>query len=233
MATSSQIQPGLALIFDMDGVIVHSTPVHNEAWQAYLRANGIEADRETIEIKMLGKHNDAIVRIFFGDETPQPDVTRHGARKEVIFRELMGPRLERQLVPGVAGFLELHRDAPKALASNAERENVEFVLKRSGLRRHFTVVIDGHEVERPKPDPEIYFTTARRLGTPPEDCIVFEDSFTGVAAARAAGMRVVGLLTTTSELADCDLTVRDFLAPELGDWLRGQSATLRDPYSSV
>jgi beta-phosphoglucomutase len=95
------------------------------------------------------------------------------------------------------------------------------------------VVIDGQEVARPKPDPEIYCTTARRLGVPPQDCIVFEDSDPGVAAARAAGMRVVGFLTTTNELPDCDLVVPDFRAAKLSGWLRKQSATSRDREPSV
>jgi len=220
MTPLSHLADGLALIFDMDGVIVHSTPLHNQAWQEYLRRHGIEQSMETIETKMLGKHNDAIVRIFFGDDLPAAVVARHGAQKEKLFREIMAPRLQEFLVPGVCEFVRAHAGGPIAVATNAEAANVSFVLKGAGLEPYFQVVIDGHKVDKPKPDPEIYVATAQRLGIPPADCIVLEDSFTGVAAARAAGMRVVGLLTTAPHLDDCDLTITDFLDPELEAWLQ-------------
>lgn len=220
MTPLGHLQDGLALIFDMDGVIVHSTPLHNQAWLEYLRRHGIEQTVETIETKMLGKHNDQIVEIFFGSGLPTDVVERHGSQKEALFRELMAPRLEEFLVPGVCDFVRAHADVPIAVATNAEAANVRFVLKGAGLEAYFPVVMAGHEVEKPKPDPEIYLATARRLGIEPANCIVFEDSFTGVAAARGAGMRVVGFLTTAPRLDHCDLTVTDFTAPELEAWLR-------------
>ncbi len=207
------------MIFDMDGVLVHSTPVHNLAWQAYLRRHGIEADLATIEAAMLGKHNDDIVRTFFGDGLDAGEVARHGAGKEVIYRELMHPRLREHLVPGVAAFLERHRDVPMALATNAEPANVEFILDGSGLRRYFRVVVNAQQIERPKPAPDIYLRAAELLGWPAAQCVVFEDSAVGVEAARAAGARVVGLTTTTQELSNCDLLIADFLDLRLESWL--------------
>ncbi len=203
----------------MDGVIVHSTPVHTEAWQRYLRQHGIEVPREKIEAEMLGRHNDEIVRIFFGPEVPPEERFRHGAEKEKLYRELMRPRLEEHLVPGVREFLARNASLPLALASNAEPANVEFILEESGLRPCFRVVLDGHQVERPKPDPEIYILAARLLHVEPADCIVFEDSETGVRAAKSAGATVVGLTTTTGRLPGCDLVIRDFRDPKLAEWL--------------
>jgi beta-phosphoglucomutase-like phosphatase (HAD superfamily) len=75
-------------------------------------------------------------------------------------------------------------------------------------------------VERPKPDPEIYLKTAALLGVPPDQCLVFEDSETGAIAARAAGMKVVGILTTLPEFDNVDLAIRNFLDPTLDAWLR-------------
>lgn len=209
----------LALIFDMDGVLVHSTPIHNLAWQVYLRRHGIYADLPTIEAAMLGKHNADIVRSFFGGGLSPDEVARHGADKEIVYRELMRPRLAEHLVPGVAQFLERHRNDPMALATNAEPENVEFILDGSGFRSYFRAVIDGHQVERPKPAPEIYFRAASLLGVPAMNCIVFEDSGTGVEAAKSAGARVVGLATTAPALEGCDLLISDFLDPRLAPWL--------------
>lgn len=211
---------GAALIFDMDGVIVHSTPLHNESWQLYLRRHGIQVARSSIETKMLGKHNGEIVRIFFGEHTSPEEVRRHGAEKEKLYREMMRPRLAEFLVPGIAAFLDRHRGLPLGLASNAEAANVDFVLDASGLRPYFGVVVDGHQVSRPKPFPDIYLRTTAALGVDPADCIVFEDSATGIQAAREAGARVVGLTTTSPHLDGCDLVIADFLAPELESWLQ-------------
>lgn len=213
------IHPDLALVFDMDGVLIHSTPVHNEAWQTYLRRHGMECDPHSIEVSMLGKHNADIVRIFFGHGLPEADVARHGARKEEIYRRLMGPRLRGRLVPGVVDFLSRLAGAALGLATNAEPENVAFVLDGAGLRNCFQAVVAGHDVARPKPDPEIYLRVAALLGRDARNCIVFEDSMTGVAAARAAGARVVGVTTTTARLSGCDLVVADFLDARLPPWL--------------
>ena len=194
-------------------------PLHNAAWQEYLRRHGIRASIPEIEARMHGKHNDAIVRLFFGEGLTAEQITSHGARKEALFREMMRSRLRECLVPGVSAFVEQHRAARLGVASNAEPANVSFVLDGSGLRRHFDAVVDGGQVRSPKPDPEIYFETARRLDSPPAKCVVFEDSPVGVRAARQAGMKVVGLTTTSSSLEDCDLMVRDFLDPKLMPWL--------------
>ncbi len=209
-----------AIILDMDGVIVHSTPIHNEAWQKHLARHGIVVDRNAIETKMLGKHNDEIVRIFFGSELSAEQIVRHGAEKEQIYRELMAPRLAGQLVPGVEEFVEAYSAFPLGVATNAEPENVRFVLDRSSLRKHFRVVLDGGEVQRPKPDPEIYRRAAELLGAAPPECLIFEDSETGIRAARAAGARVIGLTTTSPQLDGCELTIESFADPRLGQWMR-------------
>jgi beta-phosphoglucomutase len=126
-------------------------------------------------------------------------------------------------VPGVREFLERYAGAPIALATNAEPENVDFVLDNSGLRRYFSVVIHGQQVRHPKPGPEIYLRTAEQLGVPPCDSIVFEDSLPGVEAARNAGMRTVGLTTTHTSLPGTDLTIGNFLSSDLDPWLHLQN----------
>src|SRR6185295_14901683 len=104
---------------------------------------------------------------------------------------------------------------PTGLATNAEPANVDFVLDgvRVGatpLRRCFHAIVNGHQVELPKPNPEIYLRVAGLLGSDPRNCVVFEDSLSGVESARAAGTRVVGLRTTHKEFKNIDLTVDDF-----------------------
>ena len=225
MLSSRQMKPAgfssseMAFVFDMDGVIVHSMPLHTEAWEIYLRRYGIRADRATIDAKMHGKHNTEVVRAFFGENLDVEEVLAHGAEKEKLYRELMRPRLREFLVPGLTVFLSRFGNLRKALASNAEPANVEFVLDEAGLRPYFQVAISGQQVQRPKPDPAIYLLAAELLKVRPENCVVFEDSPTGIQAARGAGARVVGLTTTSPDLADCDLIIRDFLDSKLEAWL--------------
>ena len=211
---------GIALIFDLDGVLVDSMPIHTLAWQRYLKLLGV--DGEDVAKRMHGRRNDELVRDFLGPDVPAHVVSAHGAAKERMFRSMMAPELSAKLVPGIERLLARAKGVPVALASNAEPANVAFLLDGAGLRRWFQVIADGSQVEHPKPAPDIYLLAARQLGIAPRNCIVFEDSPVGIAAARAAGMRVVGVQTHSQRLENVDLAVRDFLDPELEPWLASQ-----------
>jgi beta-phosphoglucomutase len=216
---SSGLLPGLALIFDMDGVIVDSNPLHREAWVAYNRRYQLETT-EAMHQRMYGKRNDEIIRDFYGESLTEAEVQARGAAKEEVYRELMTGRLEEFLVPGVREFLQNHQGISLGMGTNAEPENVDFVLDHARLRPYFQVVVDGHGASRPKPYPDIYLKVAELLGVPPENAVVFEDSPSGVAAARAAGMRVVGVNTTFSQLRGTEFAIDNFNCKELPRWLR-------------
>ena len=208
----------MALIFDMDGVIVDSNPWHRIAWSEYMRRHGIEMT-ESMQQRMYGKRNDEIVRDFFGTRLSDADVFAHGAAKEALYREMMKLRIGESLVPGISEFLMRHGNPDLAVATNAEPANVDFVLDHSGLRSCFRVIVNGHQVTHPKPHPEVYVRAAADLQVPPEDCIVFEDSYTGVASGLAAGMRVVGIESTHRDLPGVALSIVDFNDPRLESWL--------------
>ncbi len=209
----------IALIFDMDGVIVDSNPVHREAWNIYNRRFGIETSEE-MHARMYGKRNDQIVRDYLGSHLSDIEVFEHGAAKERLYREMIAPKLAASLVPGVHSFLARYRQLPMAVASNAEMENVRMVLNLSGLAEFFRVIVDGHQVSNPKPAPDVFLKAAELLGAAPQDCIVFEDSYSGVQAGIAAGMQVAGLRTTHPELPGTAIAADNFLAPELDAWMK-------------
>jgi beta-phosphoglucomutase family hydrolase len=214
---------GLALIFDMDGVVVDSNPLHRIAWAEYNRRRGL-ATTEEMQQRMYGRRNDQIVRDFFGNGLTDAEVSRRGKDKEALFRQLASGRVKQMLVPGIREFLERYRSVPKALATNADRENTDFILAESGLRDYFSVVVDGGQVSKPKPDPEIYLLAAAQLGAIPRNCIVYEDSQSGLNAALAATMRVVGILTSHANLPNAAICVDNFLDNELLGWMEAQSA---------
>ena len=202
----------------MDGVIVDSNPRHRLAWEAFNRLYGLETT-EAMHQRMYGKRNDQIVRDFFGAELSAEEVDARGAAKEALYRETIAGQVETMLVPGLRDFLDRYRDIPKAVASNAEPANVDFLLEEAGLRPYFQVILNGHQVSHPKPDPEIYLRAAELLHVEPTACIVFEDSYSGVAAGRAAGMKVIGLSTTHSDLPGTELTVDNFRNGDLQAWV--------------
>jgi beta-phosphoglucomutase len=203
----------------MDGVIVNSNPLHRLAWEEYNRRQGIETTEE-MQRRMYGKRNDDIVRNFFGAHLSDEEVFARGAAKEALYRDMLKPGMEQALVPGIRQFLERHKAMPKAVATNAEPANLNFLLDGAGLRPFFLAAIDGQQVRNPKPHPEVFLRAADALGVAPQDCVVFEDSYTGVQAGLAAGMRVVGVTTTHAELPGVSLLIPDFNSPRLEAWLQ-------------
>jgi beta-phosphoglucomutase family hydrolase len=221
-----------ALIFDMDGVIIDSNPLHRDAWTVYTRRYGVEMS-EAMQQTMYGKRNDEIIRGFLGGRLDDAEVAAHGAAKERLYREMMTPHLEAALVPGVREFIRRHRGLELAVATNAEPANVEFVLSGARLTEFFDAVVDGHQVERPKPHPDIYLRVAEILRVSPSECVVFEDSYTGVEAGLAAGMRVVGVSTTHDDLPGVSILIRDFRDPLLEDWMAGTRQSAQSPHPIV
>ncbi len=213
----------LAFIFDVDGVLVHSMPLHVLAWEEYLAGLGIQVD--DLERRMHGKRNAELVNDLISSDLAEDVVFNHGAAKEKLWREMvLRNGIETYRIEGLADFLERHKDVPKAVASNAEPQNIDFVLDQYDLRRYFEIAVSGLEVSRPKPFPDIYLEAARRLGADPQHTVVFEDSPTGLRAGVDAGMRVVGVQTTPADLSGAVLRVNDFTDPKLEEWLRSQVA---------
>lgn len=207
----------IALIFDMDGVIIDSNVLHTEAWYSYLSKYGLSAD--SLLERMHGKRNDELVRDLFGTNLSEAEVFHHGAAKEALYREMMRPQVVAKLVNGLVPFLERQNHRPMGVGSNAEPANLRFVIEEAGLSRFFPIVVDGQQVTHGKPHPEIYLKVASLLEMDPKRCVVFEDSVTGIQAAQAAGARVVAVRTVDTALPQTDYSIRDFTDPGLDGWL--------------
>jgi HAD superfamily hydrolase (TIGR01509 family) len=207
----------------MDGVLIHSNPWHARVWLEFCRERSIPVPPDQIEC-MYGRRNDEIVKAWSSEDLTEAEILRLGHEKEALFRRRMQGRLRESAVPGLHEFLRRYNAYPAAVASNAEMENIEFVLGELGLDCRFQAIVSGDEVRWPKPDPQIYLLAAERLGCPPAECLAFEDSAAGVRSARAAGMRVVGLSTTTPDLPGAELVVEDFRAPRLHRFLASVAA---------
>ncbi|HYQ85137.1 MAG TPA: HAD family phosphatase [Rubrobacter sp.] len=210
-----------ALIFDMDGTLVHSDPVHLEAFAAVLKDEGVAIDEEIYRSKIIGRTNEAI----FASLLPHLPVDRHEAyadEKEATFR-----RMATQLKP-LEGLLDLLDWAEGsgikiALVTNAPRLNADHMLEVLGLAGRFKVEITIEEVERGKPDPLPYLTAIERLGISAGEAIAFEDSPSGMRAAKAAGLFSFGVLTglTADEMREvgADGAIMTFRDPALWEIL--------------
>jgi beta-phosphoglucomutase len=181
-----------AVIFDMDGVIVDSHPIHKKAWRRFLDSVGKEVPEEDLDFILDGRKKEDILRHFLGDLSPE-EIHRLGHEKELLFRE--EARAELRPVEGVEQLLQsLSRARIKlGVASSGSDSRVNFVLRQLHLLEYFSAVVAGDEVSAGKPDPAIFRLTSQKLDVAPEQILVFEDSVSGVKAATAAGMRCVGL----------------------------------------
>jgi beta-phosphoglucomutase len=185
-----------ALIFDMDGTLVHSDPVHLEAFAEVLKPEGVTIDEEIYRSTIVGRTNEAI----FASLLPHLSVERHvvyADEKEAAFR-----RMARDLEP-LEGLLDLLdwaevRSIKIALVTNAPRLNADHMLEALGLVERFPVQITIDQVEHGKPHPLPYLTALERLGIRAEEAVAFEDSPSGMRAAKAAGLFSFGVLTGLS-----------------------------------
>jgi beta-phosphoglucomutase len=181
-----------AVIFDMDGVIVDSHPVHKNAWRRFLDSVGKEVTEDDLAFILDGRKKEDILHHFLGELSPE-EVRRLGHVKEMLFRE--EARAELRPVQGVEQLLAgLSRAGIKlGVASSGSGSRVQFVLQRLRLLEYFAAIVAGDDVSAGKPDPAIFQLTSKKLDVVPEEILVFEDSVSGVRAAKAAGMRCVGL----------------------------------------
>lgn len=185
-----------AVIFDVDGVLVDSYRAHFESWRALARELGFELS-EAAFAETFGRTSREIIRLFrSGGQPDEAELRRLDDRKEALYRELVAERF-----PAMDGARELvHSLAQEgirvAVGSSGPPENVDLVLDRLGIRSAVSAVVTGRDVDRGKPDPQVFLLAAERLGVPPSGCAVMEDARAGIEAAKAAGMIAVALVST-------------------------------------
>jgi beta-phosphoglucomutase family hydrolase len=196
----------IAVIFDMDGVLVDNAHFHERAFAEYFSKFGI-----TLAPEMFGRGNEELMAELFPNESKE----RHrelATGKEAYYRQIYEPHIK-----PVAGLVELLKklkknNIPIAVGSSAPVENIDFVLDKLQIRNYFDVVVVAAMVQKAKPAPDIYLKAAELLNIRPEKCLVFEDALAGIAAARSAKMKVVGLATslTKERLSETDRIINDF-----------------------
>ena len=201
-----------AVIFDMDGVLIDSNPYHKKALIQFCLSHGYNLTEDELRAKIYGRTNkDWITNLFNGEVTGE-ELKKYAEEKEELFRSLYKGFVKP--VTGLIAFLQQLEDMniTRAIATSAPRANVDFTLQETHMGKFFTTILDDSYVVNGKPDPEIYLKTAAAINYKPGDCVVIEDSLSGVISAKAAGTSVIGITTTHTreELSDTNLIIDNF-----------------------
>jgi len=231
MATGNALADGLeGVIFDLDGVLIDSEPIHAEAKRRVFEGRGLEVP-ERVYDAFKGQTDEQVLRYvaenYGGGDTVSVEVLIEEKRE--AFWDLLGAR--QVPMEGAEGFVKAAaRRYPVGLCTSASPHTCKRAFDPLGWRKHFAASVTAADVEHPKPDPQPYQLTADRLGVAPERCLIVEDSLSGVRSACAAGGRVAALTTSMErdelEAAGAHVVVESFaeLAERLG-WSDGGDAS--------
>jgi beta-phosphoglucomutase family hydrolase len=183
-------------IFDWDGVIINSAEHHRVSWDRLAAETGYVLPAGHFK-RGFGMKNEKIIPELLQWTTNPEEIQMISLRKEEIYREVV-KEMGIEPLPGVEPWLTLLRDEgiPCVIASSTHRENITTTLEVLGLGSFFADIVSAEDVLRGKPDPEVFLTAAKQIRVNPSDGVVFEDALVGIAAAKAAGMRVVAVATT-------------------------------------
>lgn len=203
-----------AVIFDMDGVIIDSEPIHFQVDMQTMRDLGCN-----ISVEELGKYVGTTNEYMLTDIKKNYDINKSieeiiSYKVEMTKRKIIQSDLEP--IEGIEELLSKlkNKNIPAAIASSSPRDFIDIVISKFKLQDYFKYIVSGEEVANGKPSPDVYIETAKKLGISPKDCTVIEDSKNGVLAAKAAGMKCIGFQNANSgnqDLSKADIIVKSIV----------------------
>jgi beta-phosphoglucomutase len=186
----------MAVIFDVDGVLVDSYHAHCESWGKLATHHGLRVSESQFAAVFGRTSREIIAELWHDQRLTSGKIAELDAEKEAIYRAIVAERFP--AMDGAPELIHALDDAGFALAvgSSGPPENIFLTLDRLGVRVLISVVVTGLDVERGKPDPQVFLLAAGRLGIAPSRCAVVEDAPAGIAAANAGGMTSIALVST-------------------------------------
>jgi HAD superfamily hydrolase (TIGR01509 family) len=211
-----------AIVFDCDGVLVDTEPCWTIAETEIFGRRGLTFGPAEKSL-MIGRSSESAAAVMAGlfDECGRESSIEH----ELLSTALAVIADSAEPMAGAQALVEITSAfIPVAVASNSPRVILDAALERGGFSTSFPISVSGDEVLQPKPDPEIYTVCCAHLAVKPEDALAFEDSIPGVASARGAGLRVIGVPTLAEDELHADHIVDSLAAPDLVEWVREWSS---------
>ncbi|MFH0773369.1 MAG: HAD family phosphatase [bacterium] len=200
-----------AAIFDIDGTMVDNMEYHKKAWKMFYNIHQLRITKDILRLLTQGgKRNDEILREVFGIISKDL-IKQYGSEKEQLYRNMYTKKIKP--IKGLIDTLNYFKDNGicLAVATSATKVNMDLILKSLHIDGYFQVTVCGDEVTKGKPNPEIFLTAAERLHLRPPECVVFEDSVSGISAAHQAGMTSIGVLSGESrERLRADYFINNF-----------------------
>ncbi|MDQ1846867.1 beta-phosphoglucomutase family hydrolase [Gemmobacter fulvus] len=205
------------VIFDLDGVIADTVPAHFAAWKQMFAEEGYAFDERVYHDRVDGRRRFDGAQAVMVDASPDR-VSAAASRKDAYFLKQI-EQGQFEVFADTLNFLRACRAEGLVLATASSSRNARLVLEKAGIADKFAAIVGGDDVSNGKPHPDIFLLAAKRLGLPPEACVVIEDAISGVAAAKAGGFRCIGIDRTgqTERLAGADLIVESLSRLKLCD----------------
>jgi len=197
-----------ACIFDLDGVIVDTAVYHYKAWRRLANQLGFDfTEEQNEELKGISRIESLKIILNWGGVTKSDDELQELATlKNNWYVEMISKMTPKEILPGAHEFLILVKENQYLTALGSASKNSEMILNQIGLTDLFDALVDGNKVTKSKPNPEVFLVGAKELNVAPDECVVFEDAIAGVQAAKAGGMKAVGI-GKAAVLKEADLVV--------------------------
>lgn len=182
-------------IFDLDGVIVDTAKYHYLAWKRLAKSLDINfTEEENEQLKGVSRVKSLEKILFWGNKTISEDqFTELMAKKNEEYLSYIADMNRDEILPDVPRVLDTLIEKEQPISLGSASKNARTILERVDLNKYFDAIVDGNDVSKAKPDPEVFLIAAKLLNIKPENCIVFEDSVAGVEAANVANMVSIGI----------------------------------------
>lgn len=184
-----------AFIFDLDGVIVDTAKYHFLAWKKLAGSIGVDfTEHQNEQLKGVSRVKSLEKILAWGNKSiSDAEFTRLMGLKNTDYLTYIDKMDEQEILPDVTKTLDFLRDKNQHIALGSASKNARMILEKVNILDKFDVIVDGNDVTKGKPDPEVFLKSAQHLNVPPEHCIVFEDALAGIQAANNAGMISIGI----------------------------------------
>lgn len=200
-----------AFIFDLDGVIVDTAKYHFLAWKKLANSIGVNfTETQNEQLKGVSRIKSLEKILAWGNKSISNDeFTRLMALKNEDYLTYIDKMDDNEILPDVAKTLDFLRASNQFIALGSASKNARMILEKVNILEKFDVIVDGNDVSKAKPDPEVFLIAAKQFNITPNDCIVFEDAVAGVQAANNANMLSIGI-GEKETLHEADYVFKDF-----------------------